>query len=182
MKGECTQPTDLATPWPGRDDQDTWFDLIPSSFLIRPFAPADQASARALILEGLGEHFGQVNAAFNPDLDDIAGSYLAPGHTFLVAEAGGILLGTGALRAERAEGQIVRVSVRRDRRGRGIGRALVMALLEAARTRGLDRVWVETNDDWRAAIGLYHHCGFRESDRRDGCTFMELGSEFLEST
>ena len=149
--------------------------MIPSMLLIRPFVPADQAAARALILEGLGEHFGQVDPALNPVLDDIAGSYLARGHVFLVAEADGMLVGTGALRAEGAEGQIVRVSVRHDLRGRGIGRALVMALLEAARTRGLDRIWMETNDDWHDAIGLYRQYGFREFDRRDGCVFMELG-------
>lgn len=127
-----------------------------------------------MILEGLAEHFGQVDPALNPDLADITGSYLALGHLFLVAEADGLLVSTAALRVDEAEGQIVRVSVSQHLRRRGIGRALVAALLEAARTRGIDRIWMETNDDWHDAIGLYRHCGFREFDRRDGCVFMEL--------
>lgn len=32
---------------------------------IRPFVPADQDWARAIILEGLGEHFGFINAFLN---------------------------------------------------------------------------------------------------------------------
>jgi ribosomal protein S18 acetylase RimI-like enzyme len=133
-----------------------------------------------LILEGLGEHFGQLDPALNPDLIDISCSYLARGHLFLVAEADGMLIGAGALRVEGAEGQIVRVSVGRHLRRQGIGREIVMALVDAARTRGLNRIWMETNDDWHDAIGLYRQCGFREFDRRDGCIFMELGLESLQ--
>lgn len=145
------------------------------TFFIRPFTPADQVAARALILEGLAEHFGRADPALNPDLADIARYYPARGHLFLVAEADGRLAGAGGLCVEGAAGQIVRVSVGRQHRRRGIGAALVAALLEAARARGLGRVWMETNDDWHAAIGLYRRCGFREFDRRDGCVFMELG-------
>jgi hypothetical protein len=79
--------------------------LICSPLLIRPFAPADQAAARALILEGLGEHFGQIDPALNPDLAEIAAFYLARGHLFLVAEADGMLVGTGALRVRQPKGR-----------------------------------------------------------------------------
>jgi ribosomal protein S18 acetylase RimI-like enzyme len=142
--------------------------------LIRPFASADQTAARALILAGLREHWGWLDPSLNLDLDDIAASYIAPGHIFFVAEVGRALAGTGALRFEGHSGQIVRVVVSPRWRRRGIGRALVIALLETGRTRGLARVWMETNDDWRAAIGLYQHCGFREFDHREGCIFMAL--------
>jgi ribosomal protein S18 acetylase RimI-like enzyme len=141
---------------------------------IRPFAPADQIVVRALILEGLRERWGWLDPTLNPDLDDIAASYIAPGHVFIVAEIGQALTGTGALKLQGHSGQIVRVSVSPKWRRRGIGRALVAALLGTARTRGLDRVWMETNDDWRDAIGLYQHCGFREFDHRDGLVFMAL--------
>jgi putative acetyltransferase len=141
---------------------------------IRPFAPADQAAARALILEGLREHWGWLDPDLNPDLDNIAASYTTPGHIFLIAEIERRLAGTGALEIHGDSGQIVRVSVCPKYRRRGAGHALVVALLEAARARGLARVWMETNDDWGDAIGLYRQCGFREYDRREGCIFMEL--------
>jgi len=59
-------------------------------------------------------------------------------------------------------------------RRHGVGKTLVAALLEAARARGLVRVWMETNDDWKDAIGLYRRCGFQEFDRRAGCVFMAV--------
>ncbi len=141
---------------------------------IRPFAPADQAAARTLILEGLREHWGQLDPALNPDLDSITASYITPGHIFLIAEIEHWMAGTGALKVDGDVGQIVRVSVRPQYRRRGVGRALVVALLETARARGLARVWMETNDDWSNAIGLYRQCGFRGYDRREGCIFMAL--------
>lgn len=144
-----------------------------SPFLIRPFRPADQAAARRLILQGLGEHFGVVDETLNPDIDDIATSYIQQGHLFLIALAGDEIVGTGALIFEDGPaGQLVRVSVARDCRRLGLGRALVARLIAAGRDRGLTRLWMETNDDWAAAIGLYRSCGFTEYDHRDGNIYM----------
>jgi ribosomal protein S18 acetylase RimI-like enzyme len=143
--------------------------------LIRPFRPADQAAARRLILQGLSEHFGVIDETLNPDIDDIAASYTDRGHLFLVALAGEEIAGTGALIFEdAARGQVARVSVARDCRRLGLGRALVLRLIGSARDRGLTRLWMETNDDWDAAIGLYQSCGFTEYDRRDGNIYMRL--------
>jgi len=90
-----------------------------------------------------------------------------------------VLVGAGALVIQDArDGQIVRVSVDPPHRCRGIGRALVTRLLDAARARGLTRVWMETNDDWHAAIAPYRHytpqavssqfCGGRSSNEEYG--------------
>lgn len=146
-----------------------------SDSTIRPFAAGDQEAAKRLINAGLGERFGVVDESFNPDLDDIGAHYTAHGHVFVVAERGGELVGTGCLMFEPdgATGQMVRVSVRADLRGQGIGRAVVEHLLGVARARGLRRVWMETNIGWASAIGLYERCGFREYARRDGLVFLE---------
>ncbi|HET9109407.1 MAG TPA: GNAT family N-acetyltransferase [Ktedonobacterales bacterium] len=142
---------------------------------VRAFTPADQDAARALILAGLGERFGFVDETRNPDLDDIAASYLAPGHRFVVAELAGEVVGTGGLLFE-PDGvtcQLVRVSVRRDLRRQGIAQALVGALLAEARERGLRRVWGETDEPWHDAIALYQRLGFAVYERRDGLVFLE---------
>jgi ribosomal protein S18 acetylase RimI-like enzyme len=150
---------------------------------IRPFTAADQAAARRLILDGLGEHFGFVDETCNPDLDDIAANVVGRGHLFLVAFIGVELVGTAALLLvlsgvevfENARaGRIVRVSVERDHRRQGIGRALVARLVDAARARGLARLWMETNDDWTDTIAFYRRCGFVEYDRRAGNVYMAL--------
>jgi ribosomal protein S18 acetylase RimI-like enzyme len=144
--------------------------------LIRVLTPADQAAARALILEGLGERFGFVDETRNPDVDDLVASYLARGHLVLVAEVADALAGTGALIFE-PDGvtcQLVRVSVRRDLRRLGIARALITELLARARERGRHRIWVETDEPWRDAIALYERLGFVEYERRDGLVFLDM--------
>lgn len=136
---------------------------------IRPFVSADQPAVRALVLAGLGDHFGVIDEGRNPDLDDIAASYLDRGDLFLVAEIDGALAGTGALIAEGpGVGRLVRMSVAADCRRRGVGRALVAALVGAAKARGQTRLVLETNDDWADAIGLYFASGFAETHRANG--------------
>ena len=130
---------------------------------IRPFTPKDQVTVRALVNAGLGEHFGYVDEGYNPDLNDIAASYLDKGHVFVVAERAGIIVGTGALVIEDEQtGRLARMSVAREQRGGGIGRALVGHLISVARERGLARLMVETNRDWKDATGLYRACGFTQ--------------------
>lgn len=47
-----------------------------------------------------------------------------------------------------------------ERRGRGLGRALMLAVIDAARERGADRIELGTSDDDRVAIALYESLGF----------------------
>jgi len=87
-----------------------------------------------------------------------------------VARIGDVLVGAGALVIQDArDGQIVRGSVDPPHRCRGIGRALVTRLLDAARARGLTRVWMETNDDWHAAIAPYRHYTPQAQPNADLC-------------
>ena len=146
-----------------------------SNITIRPFKASDQRAARALILEGLGEHFGSIDETCNPDLDDIMAHYVARGSAFVIAVSSNSLIGTAALIAEDAHtGRIVRMSVRREARRQGIGKALVEHLLNLARDRRFSRVVVETNNDWDNAIGLYKRCGFVEYDTDDVSVYLVL--------
>lgn len=135
--------------------------------VIRPFAPGDQAAARALILAGLQEHWGTLDPALNPDLDDIARHY-ANG-VFLTAWQAGALVGTGALLPE-ASGvsRIVRMSVDRGCRRGGTGRRILNRLIDHARAQGSRRIVLETTDTWHDAIAFYLRCGFHMTDRREG--------------
>jgi GNAT superfamily N-acetyltransferase len=145
---------------------------------IRPLAPADAAQARALILEGLAEHWGTLDARLNPDLDDIPASY-ADG-LFLVAEIGGVLAGTGALIPEEpGAGLFMRMSAAREKRRQGIGRLLLDALLAAARQRGYRRIVLETTATWEDAIAFYRRAGFEPVAERHGDLHfvLALGAE-----
>ncbi len=140
--------------------------MAPTALRVRDFQPADQRSSQALILQGLVDHFGQLDATLNPDVEDIYASYIVPGHSFVVAELHGNLVATGALIALQNDcGRIARVSVDQAHRSSGIGRAVVTHLLQLARNKGYRCLLVETNHDWTAAIALYRRCGFEEYDR-----------------
>ncbi|MGW8319820.1 MAG: GNAT family N-acetyltransferase [Candidatus Promineifilaceae bacterium] len=142
---------------------------------VRFFAIGDQPATRGLILAGLGEHFSPLDPNLNPDLNDIYASYNLEGHFFVVAEVAGAIVGTGGLLLNGAEkvGRIVRVSVRSDLRGRGIGRAIVEHLLDLARQARISRIVVETNHDWHPALALYQSCGFAEYDRDEESIHLE---------
>ncbi len=61
--------------------------------------------------------------------------------------------------------------VTHDQRGRGIGRALVRAVIEAARARSMDEVEVGTEESNKAARRFYRCCGFDQE-------YILLGMEF----
>ena len=138
---------------------------------LRPFTPDDQDAAKQLILAGLGDRWGWIDPTRNPDLDAIAQAY-ADG-CFLVAEQAGELIATGALLPEGAGVmRVVRMSVRRDLRGQGIGKRILAALLTAARDAGCTQVVLETTSTWTDAVAFYRRSGFRVVDVRDGETHM----------
>jgi ribosomal protein S18 acetylase RimI-like enzyme len=92
----------------------------------------------------------------------------------LVAEDGGEIVGYVAVgRATRLESNrhvadIRGLAVAPDHQGRGLGRALVHAALDAARERGARKVTLRVLGPNTAARALYESCGFVvEGVRRD---------------
>ncbi|MFN8486131.1 MAG: GNAT family N-acetyltransferase [Caldilineaceae bacterium] len=127
---------------------------------LRPFAPTDQAAAKALILRGLEEHWGVLDLTKNSDLNDIAASY-ADG-VFLVALRGNALVGTGALIPETdGGGRIVRMSVATELRRHGLGKAILDRLCTEARQRGYRQLVLETTKTWDDAVNFYTRYGFQ---------------------
>lgn len=140
---------------------------------IRDFLPTDQTAARQLILDGLADHWGELDLSLNPDLNDIAVSY-ADG-VFLVAYEGEQLVGTGALVPEGdGNGRIVRMSVAHSLRRRGIGRCLLEALLRRGRKIGYQAIVLETTETWEDAIGFYQQYGFETTHHANGDRHFRL--------
>lgn len=144
--------------------------------MIRSFEPADQESVRALVLDGLRERWGSAFAAgHNPDLDDIAATYVAPGGEVVVVDDAGEIVATGTLVAEDAgRGRLVRISVDAGARRRGLGRLVVAELVARARRRGMTSVVVTADTPWMSAVALYRACGFTEVAADDVSTSFVL--------
>ena len=130
---------------------------------------------RALVLAGLQDHWGTLDPTLNPDLDDIAGWYGPLDGCTIVAEIDGRIVGTGTMhRVDDQTGVLVRMSVSAADRGKGIGKALVRSLEDAARSRGYTRLICETTDTWQDAIALYLATGFTIVDQRNGDYHFEM--------
>ena len=88
---------------------------------------------------------------------------LDPAVTFISCRDGDALLGVAAMKELDPEhAEIKSMHTAAEARGRGVGRALLSHLLEAARTRGYRRVSLETGTTpgFAAARALYESVGF----------------------
>ena len=134
---------------------------------IRAFRPSDQDAVRTLVLDGLREHWGEIDPRLNPDLDDIAASY--PDNGTIVAVDASRIVGTGTLRRVGAtSAEIVRISVAPHYRRTGVGRRLVEGLVALAHAWGRERVILETTSDWHGVVAFYRRCGFALTHEADG--------------
>ena len=102
------------------------------------FDHAMQDAFRLLVLDGMAERWGSIDDSLNPDLDDIDAHYGTD--CVLVAFDGSLIVGTGILVLRGLEGEIVRMSVHREYRRRGIARQL---LAESDSSR--DREWSQSH-------------------------------------
>lgn len=134
-------------------------DLVVDNIKIMPFQPDAQEMVKALILDGLVEHWGYLDDEKNPDLDNIAESY-AHG-IFLVAWLHREIVGTGAF-IPRSESvvEIVRMSVLKSMRMRGIGWQILCELCKRAYLQGYNKVILETTSTWKNVINFYLKLGF----------------------
>ena len=143
------------------------------AIVIRSFQPKDQVVTKALILDGMREHWGAIDPAKNTDLDNIAYNYGE--EIFLVALSNDEIVGTGALvKRGNHTAEIVRMSVKAAHRRQGIGNKLLDALVDRAKVAGMQRIILETTSTWDEAIEFYRHYGFQITHRKDGNIFFEL--------
>ena len=96
-------------------------------------------------------------------LDDPVGQVIGPGGHILMAMEGGEAIGCVALIAMPDGGfEVAKMAVTEAHKGRGVGRELMAACIERARTVGAPRLYLETNSSLAPALGLYRRFGFRE--------------------
>ena len=140
---------------------------------ILPFHPTNQASAKALILSGLEEHWGFLDESKNPDLDNIALSYADA--TFLAAWLNDEIIGTGAfIPRSKSQVEIVRMSVKKDLRRQGIGQQILAELCKRASQDGYEEVILETTATWQDVIDFYLQYGFEITHYEGGDVYFKL--------
>ncbi len=87
----------------------------------------------------------------------------APGSLLFMARLDGVAVGCAAL-LDLSDGaaELKRMIVDPDYAGQGVGRSIVLAILQAARGRGITAVLLEVGIRNIEARRLYESCGFRD--------------------
>jgi ribosomal protein S18 acetylase RimI-like enzyme len=125
------------------------------------FHPDHAGAFKALNVAWIS-HFFALEAKDLEVLDDPAGRVLAPGGHILMAVEAGEPVGCVALMAMKGGGfEVAKMAVTDAYKGRGLGRALMAACVERARSAGAKRLYLETNSGLVPALGLYRSFGFR---------------------
>lgn len=120
---------------------------------------------------------------FEKEMASLPGEYVAPQGCLFYAEADGQPAGCVGIRQVSGEiCELKRLYVEPVFRNRGIGRALVLAAIRAARKIGYRRVLLDTLPTMRMAVRLYRELGFTEapayySTPLEGTQFLALDLE-----
>jgi ribosomal-protein-alanine N-acetyltransferase len=138
------------------------------SALVEPLPAEGSADADALLAleEGTQERplaLGSILAEAGPGVDGVV----------LVARdeaggTGGALVGMASARVQGDEAHVIRIAVDPAHRRRGVGRALLAALVAWARSRDASAVLLEVRATNVAAQQLYVAAGFGAEGRRRG--------------
>jgi GNAT superfamily N-acetyltransferase len=128
---------------------------------IREFKPGDEACFRKLNEEWITRYF-RIEAKDEDALADPQSGILAAGGRIFFAHIGEQCVGCCALlRCGADEFEVAKMAVTPACQGSGIGRKLLYAVVEAARSSGTRRLYLETNRVLAPAIRLYESIGFK---------------------
>jgi putative acetyltransferase len=128
---------------------------------IREFKPGDETAFRKLNEEWITRYF-RLEPKDEEALADPQSRILASGGRIFFAHIENRCVGCcGLLRSGANEFEVAKMAVTSSCQGSGVGRKLLHAAIEAARSAGARRLYLETNHILTAAIRLYESAGFK---------------------
>jgi len=148
---------------------------FPEGFEFRAVTAEDAGAVRALFAQTQWEYgFDYDFSGRESDMVDLPGLYAEPGQFLGVLwdTENDTLAGTVGIRkpdtehttleADSGTVELCRVYAYPEYRGQGLGKAMVQAMIQRARSLGYQRMVLESHTKMRDAIGLYEKLGFTE--------------------
>ncbi len=89
-----------------------------------------------------------------------------PPRVALVAEVAGVVTGFAVASVLAPQSELESIAVQSDAQGRGIGRELLIAIMNAAALPGIEEMVLEVRESNRTALEFYRRAGFLEVGRR----------------
>ena len=141
--------------------------------------PGDHPAARELLaaMEAwIGDHLGPTTPE---QTSTVRAEEMAPpdGVFVLLEDEGRVVAGGGVRRLEGSVGEVKRMFVLEEARGRGHARRLLEALEDAARDLGYQRLRLDTAPSMTTAMGLYRRAGYREIPDYNGNSYASFWGE-----
>lgn len=144
------------------------------SITFRKIKQEDNKELAGLIREVLREYKVDMPGTVytDPTTDALYELFRTPGSEYFVAEENGKLLGgcgiypTEGLPDDCVE--LVKLYLRKEARGKGIGQTLTQLCLQAAKEYGKHQIYLESFPTLSEAIGLYQKMGFKKLDKPMG--------------
>jgi GNAT superfamily N-acetyltransferase len=139
------------------------------AIVIEPARASDAPAVIALI----GRVFAEYNFIWNPatevpDLFDVERHYRGKGGAFWVARLDGQVVGSvGVERLPDGRAELHRLYLDATLRGRGVGRALVEAVLSWCRAAGIRQLTLWSDTRFDRAHRLYEGLGFTQTGERE---------------
>ena len=147
-----------------------------NTITIRDIEPRDNAELAQIIRASLAE-FGANKPGtvyFDPTTDNLYALFQQPGSHYFVAASWPVLLGGAGIfpSAGLPDGtcELVKMYLRPEARGKGLGRQLINKCLETAKRAGYRQVYLETMPELAKAVKTYERFGFRYLDGPMGNT------------
>jgi ribosomal protein S18 acetylase RimI-like enzyme len=150
---------------------------------IRPVASDEHAEAARVTVEAYRHSYDGLTDGYVASLADVAGR-VAHGEVWVAVDAAGRIVGTvwvprpGERLSELArEGELDfrQLAVHPSARGRGVGEALTRHVVALARSRGAERVVMNSGPEMLGAHALYLKLGFRRLTERERPVEVEPG-------
>ena len=142
-------------------------------FIARKAVKEDENQIQSLIFKVLAEYgFQPAPEGLDADLFDIE-NYYADGYFWVLKDEEEIIVGTfGLYKLSDSIAEIRKMYLRKKSRGIGLGRWMILTLIEKAREMEFKFLELETASPLVEAIGLYKKMGFTEltsSNQTPGC-------------